>query len=193
MKFRKTIFVQLIAVMLLLGAQNVMADGVVTDKTSDNVTLNIKLHKIQSIIVNPAAEHKTVTLEYSTIENYDKGVEVEKEDHLTVYSTGGFEVKAASQSPVLTGPDSNLEIDIADVLLSASKGSSNNLDNYTFSTDAALTQNGTYLIKNSEGGNNINFNIKYKAAGRDAYINHYVKGEDPTVYTTTVTYTIAPI
>lgn len=51
MKFRKTIFVQLIAVMLLLGAQNVMAQSGDDNKTAD-VTLNIKLHKIQSLVVN---------------------------------------------------------------------------------------------------------------------------------------------
>lgn len=191
MKFRKTIFVQLITVMLLLGAQNVMADGVVTDKTSDNVTLNIKLHKIQSLVVNTG--QKTVNLEYSTIENYDKGVEVEKEDHLEVFSTGGFKISAKTSGETLNGIDGNEKtIDAKDVQLLASLGTSNSLDDASMS-ETNLSASDKDIVSSDAGGRGLKFNIKYKAAGGDAYINHYVKGEGPTVYTTQVTYTIVPI
>lgn len=173
--------------MLMIGVTNLLADE---NPKSGDVTLNIKLHKIQSLVVNTG--QTTVNLEYKEIDDYAEGVQSKKDNHLIIYSTGGFEIKAASQAAVLTGPDNNLNIDIADILLTASKGNNNDLNTYTFPTDAALTQSGTSLIKSSKGGNNVNFNVNYKAAGNDKYLNHYVKGEDPTVYTTTVTYTIAP-
>ena len=190
MKFRKTIFVQLITVMLLLGAQNVMADGVVTDKTSDNVTLNIKLHKIQSLVVNTG--QKTVNLEYKEIGDYAGGVTSDQKDHLEVFSTGGFKISAKTSGATLNGTNGNDKtIDVKDVQLQASLGSEKSLSGATMSA-TSLSATDKDIVSSDAGGRGLKFNIKYKAAGADAYINHYVKGEGPTVYTTQVTYTIAP-
>jgi capsular polysaccharide biosynthesis protein len=56
------------------------------------VNLNVKLNAIQSI----TASASIVDLEYKTIEDYNTGVKSPQVDHLTVYSTGGFVVKVAS-------------------------------------------------------------------------------------------------
>lgn len=191
MKFRKTIFVQLIAVMLFLGAQNVMADGVVTDKTSDDVTLNIKLHKIQSLVVNTG--QKTVNLEYKEIGDYAGGVTSDQEDHLEVFSTGGFKISAKTSGTTLNGTNGNDKtIDVGDVQLLASLGSSNSLNDASMSA-TNLSASDKDIVSSSKGGRDLKFNVQYKTNhDADAYINHYRNSENPTVYTTTVTYTIAP-
>ena len=56
----------LAAAMLTFGASNILA------AESDNVVLNIKLHKIQSLVVN--ASQKAVNLEYNTVGDYANGV-----------------------------------------------------------------------------------------------------------------------
>lgn len=191
MKFRKTIFVQLIAVMLLLGAQNVMADGVVTDKTSDNVTLNIKLHKIQSLVVNTG--QKTVNLEYKEIGDYAGGVTSDQKDHLEVFSTGGFKISAKTSGATLNGTNGNDKtIDVGDVQLLASLGSSNSLNDASMSVKD-LSNTDQDIVSSSKGGRDLKFNVQYKTNhDADAYINHYRNSENPTVYSTQVTYTIAP-
>lgn len=192
MKFRKTIFVQLIAVMLLLGAQNVMADGVVTDKTSDNVTLNIKLHKIQSLVVNTG--QKTVNLEYKEIGDYAGGVTSDQKDHLEVFSTGGFKISAKTSEATLNGTNGNDKtIDVGNVQLLASLGTSNSLNDASMPVKD-LSNTDQDIVSSSKGGRDLKFNVQYKTNhDADAYINHYRNSENPTVYTTTVTYTIAPI
>lgn len=191
MKFRKTIFVQLITVMLLLGAQNVMADGVVTDKTSDNVTLNIKLHKIQSLVVNTG--QKTVNLEYKEIGDYAGGVTSDQKDHLEVFSTGGFKISAKTSGSKLIGTEGNNEaIDVEDVQLQASFGSENSLSDVTM-LPTSLSATDQDIVSSSKGGRDLKFNVQYKTKhDADAYINHYRNSENPTVYSTQVTYTIAP-
>lgn len=191
MKFRKTIFVQLITVMLLLGAQNVMADGVVTDKTSDNVTLNIKLHKIQSLVVNTG--QKTVNLEYKEIGDYAGGVTSDQKDHLEVFSTGGFKISAKTSGSKLIGTEGNNEaIDVEDVQLQASFGSENSLSDVTM-LPTSLSATDQDIVSSSKGGRDLKFNVQYKTNhDADAYINHYRNSENPTVYSTQVTYTIAP-
>ncbi len=69
---------------------------VVFSQTSDNVTLNVTLNPIQSLIVNP--QQKTVDLTYSTKADYLNGVISKQENHLTVFSTGGFEIKVKSNN-----------------------------------------------------------------------------------------------
>lgn len=178
--------------MLLLGAQNVMADGVVTDKTSDNVTLNIKLHKIQSLVVNTG--QKTVNLEYKEINDYAGGVTSKQDDHLEVFSTGGFKISAKTSGATLNGTNGNDKtIDVGDVQLLASLGSSNSLNDASMS-ETSLSTADQDIVSSSKGGRDLKFNVQYKTNhAADAYINHYRNSENPTVYTTTVTYTIAPI
>lgn len=192
MKFRKTIFVQLIAVMLFLGAQNVMADGVGTDKTSDDVTLNIKLHKIQSLVVNTG--QKTVNLEYKEIGDYAGGVTSDQEDHLEVFSTGGFKISAKTSAATLNGVDGNdKKIDVEDVQLLASLGSGNSLSGAAAMSATNLSASDKDIVSSSAGGRALKFDVQYKTIhDADAYINHYRNSENPTVYSTQVTYTIAP-
>ena len=181
----------LVAVMVVLGAQNVMAQSGNQNKTTDDVTLNIKLHKIQSLVVN--AGQKTVNLEYKEIADYAGGVESDQKDHLEVFSTGAFTISAKTSNATLNGITGNDKtIDAKDVLLLASLGSNNTLTGATM-TSTSLSNTDKAVIASSKGGRDLKFNIQYKTNhATDAYINHFRNSENPTVYTTQVTYTIIP-
>ena len=64
-----------------------------------SVNLTVKLNPIQSITVNN--QQSDVILDYVTKSDYESGVSVLLQDHLTVFSTGGFEIKAKSSNPSL--------------------------------------------------------------------------------------------
>ena len=157
-----------------------------SDNVSDKVTLRIVLYPIQTLMVNPT--QKVVDLNYSSEEDYFKGVATNQENHLTIYSTGGFEVNVASEGENLTGR--NNKIAASDIHISASQGSNNNLDNAIYEPNVGLSPVATKLLSSPTGGVAQDFNVEYSAAGNDAYINHFDADDAPTVYTTTVTYTI---
>ncbi|QPH40435.1 hypothetical protein [Pedobacter endophyticus] len=159
--------------------------GKTASAQTDNATLNIRLYPIQTITVNPT--QKTVNLDYKTTADYADGVSLAQADHLTVYSTGAFIVKVKSAAATLTGAKSN--IDANDVSISPLAGTSNQLANATY-TARNLSNTDQTIISSNTGSVNKNFNITYKAAGSQKYVDKYFKTENPTVYTTTVTYTI---
>ena len=169
--------------MLTLGLANVNAQ-----KTGD-ATLNINLSKIQSLVVNPS--DKVVDINYTTIEHYAEGVTASKQNHLEVFSTGGFKITAKAAAATLTSGDTDKTISIADIKLNATSGNSSGVFNFP----AAILTNGSEgveVISSAVGGRGLKFHMNYTAAGSDKYINHAVNSESVTTYTTTVTYTIAP-
>lgn len=153
----------------------------------DQVTLNVRLYPIQTIVVNPA--QRTVNLDYSSPDDYNDGVSIELEDHLSIYSTGGFAVKVKSSSSTLESQHNDVteDIDASDIKITATDGT--NSSGSTF-TDLNLTDQYEVLISNNTGGVNKNYNITYEAAGGDTYINKYFDVENPTTYSTYVQYTI---
>lgn len=159
-------------------------------QAADQATLNIKLYAIQAITVNPT--NKIVNLEYSTTDNYSKGVSEKQTNHLNVYSTGGFVVSVKSELDKLTTGGQTIEASGISVI--ASDGTENNLGLTNYSEVSLGTTPKTF-ITSTKGGINENFNVTYKAAGNNAYINNFFKGvnsTDAAVYTTTVTYSIVP-
>lgn len=186
---KNKITLMLAAAFVFFGAQSVKADEAESNSgnNSDNVTLNIKIHAIQSLVVNN--DQKIVDLEYITKEDYSNGVNVDKANHLNIYSTGGFEIKAKTSGATLTGTGGNSKtIDVADVTVTP-KGGTNSINDVTY-TPKTLSVNEQTIAESGIGGVNKDISINYAAKGNDEYINHYVKGETPTVYTTQVTYSI---
>ncbi|RAV30129.1 hypothetical protein [Sinomicrobium soli] len=167
------------AVVVLFGA-GVQAQ----ENSTDNVTLNVKLHPIQSLVVNPS--QKEVNLEYYSKEDYQNGVAETKQDHLTVYSTGGFQVKVKSSGSHLTGGEANLNANT--VRIEAAAGS-NPAGEAQYSA-RQLSADNQAIISSNSGGVDKNFNITYRGGDSNAYLDYYVAGQNPTVYTTSVTYTI---
>lgn len=155
----------------------------------DQVNLNVRLFPIQTIVVNPG--QKTVNLDYSSVANYNDGVSLTLEDHITIYSTGGFEVSVKSSSSTLKSAETSIlaDIDAIDIKIIAEEGTSSSLGSNTF-PERNLTDQYEVLISNDTGGVNKNYNITYEAAGGNDYINKYFDVENPTTYSTYVQYTI---
>jgi hypothetical protein len=179
---RKNLF--FVSALILFGLANVNS----MKAESDDATVNIKFRPIQSIVVNP--DQKTVDLLYATTANYANGVSAEMLDHLEVFSTGGFIVQAN------TGGDFTRvgggTIPASDVILKATQGTGTSIGSFT---NVSLSTTPTTLISATEGGTTLKYNVTYDnttAGGSNNYINKYVYSDSPeSVYTATVTYTIA--
>lgn len=153
--------------------------------STDNVTLNVKLKPIQTLVVNPA--QKEVNLLYTTAADYSGGVSSTQADHLTVYSTGGFEVKVKSGDANIVSGSKNIAANT--ITITASNGSNNSITGATY-TPVSLSNNDQVIATSATGGVNKNINVTYAGAGADTYVNNYIAGQTPTTYTTTLTYTI---
>jgi len=179
---RKNLF--FVSALILFGLANV--NSAMAQPQSDDATVNIKFRPVQSIVVNPA--QKSVDLLYATKDNYANGVTAERPDHLEVFSTGGFTVTANTGGD-FTRTDGGT-IDADDVTVRAA-GTSTNTGSFT---DVVLSIDPQTLITANEGGTALMYNVTYDntAGGGNVYINNYIHPDSPeSVYTATVTYTIA--
>ena len=158
---------------LMLSAQN-------------SVNLSIKLNPIQVLSINP--ESKDVMLNYTTRSDYKNGKDLTCKDHLSVFSTGGFEVKVKSTQPNLTSD--NGTINSSDVSILAEGGSSSELEGATL-TRINLTPAEQTLISHTKGSSDKTFNVTYSARGNDEYVDLYNQTKS-NEFKTTVFYTINP-
>lgn len=152
---------------------------------AQNVNLSIKLNPIQTITVNSL--QRDVELEYTSENDYDNGVSSLNSDHLKIYSTGGFQVNVRSALTTLT--NGNKSINANSIQIKAYAGS-NAIDNAIYHQNVSLTSTESAIVSSTTGGANKTFNIEYKGAGSDQYINNYIAGQSATFYTTEVMYTI---
>lgn len=157
---------------------------------SDQVTVNIKFKPIQSIVVNSV--QKTVNLEYYALQNYQEGVFVTMNDHLEVFSSGGFQVEVKTNGD-FTREGGNETIPASEVIVQAAPGTGNN-GNFGSGglPQVSLTSNEQPLIGATTGGY-FKFNVTYDnrdAGGNFAYLNKHVRPEETSVYKATVTYSI---
>ncbi len=166
-------------------AQNEPAPG--PGPKTATATLNVKLHPIQTILIGA---NSTVDLVYQTKEDYSNGVTKTMNDHLIVYSTGGFAVKVKSENENLVRKEGDSKIAVNTINLQASLGSNTTLTDATFDENVKLTNSYASLISSKVGGTDLKFNVAYNGIGNNDYVNKYNNVENPTVYTTTVTYTI---
>lgn len=163
-----------------------LVSGMALAQKTASATLNIKLHPIQTIVIGGTE----VNLEYNTKEDYSKGVTSEMDNHLIVYSTGGFAVKVRSENEnlVFTKDGTTDKIDVNTINLVATLGTGNQSGS-TFSA-VTLDKSDKPLISSQVGGTDLKFNVAYNGKGNNDYVNKYYNVENPNVYTTTVTYTI---
>lgn len=163
-----------------------------TSQSSGTVTLNVKLHPIQTLTVNPNS--KIVDLEYKTEAQYSNGVKsAVLADHLTVYSTGGFAVSVKSSGThLITNANANPthgQIEASSVKVSAFEGSKP-ITSVKNGEHVPLSSTETTIVSSDYGAVNKTINVQYEGAGADTYINNYIATQKPTVYTTELTYTI---
>lgn len=174
----------LTALVVVVGLFGVVA--VANAQKSGEVFLNIKLSPIQTLVVNP--EQTTVDLNYTTKNDYANGVSVDQANHLTIYSTGGFEVKVKAAGNDLTGKVNSIKA--SDVTLTASNGTQALSDNATFGS-AQLSTTDKVIVSSTKGGVDRTINVNYAAKGdNNEYLDYYQNNENPTVFSTTLTYTI---
>lgn len=188
MRIKKIITVTLFLIGGLTLTATVRAEGGGVLTKNDAVTVNIKFQPIQSITVNSG--QKVVDIVYETKEDYNKGVSVTKDDHLTLFSTGGFVVSVASDGDFIKHEGKGASfISAKDVVIEAAIGSNTTIGTFT---KAPLSTGGETLISADKGGSSLKYNITYNntAGANDRYINHYFHDDAESVYTAKVTYTI---
>jgi len=171
----------ILASFLLFGFVTIAAQNV----NLNTVTLNVRLNPIQTLVVNNS--QKIVNLDYVTKDDYANGVSSLNPDHLSIYSTGGFQVKVKAANSALQ--NGNKSIQANTIRIKASAGT-DGINGAQYAQNAALSGNEINLVTSTLGGVDKKINIEYKGAGANAYLNKYIAGQDPTVYTTELTYTI---
>jgi hypothetical protein len=180
MKTKNFLLTGALLIMALFSVNGVMAEG---PAESGQTTVTISLEAMQAITVNQS----DVLLEYKTINDYSNGVDITMENHLTVYSVGGFEVKVKSDGDFnYTGEGTSDPIPASHVEITATPagGSPGNF------TQVTLSNTGQLLISSTTGGFAKDYNVNYsnKVAGDDfAYA-----GKEGGTYTAVVTYNIYP-
>jgi len=158
--------------------------GVVAVK-AQNATLNVRLKPIQTLVVYNA--QKIVNLDYVTKDDYANGVSSLNADHLNIFSTGGFQVKVKSANSALQNGNKNIQANTIQIKATAGSDAVNGAQ---YAQNVQLSANETTLVSSSNGGVDKKISIEYKGAGANTYLDNYIAGQDPTVYTTELTYTI---
>lgn len=160
-----------------------------TAQSEGAAVLNIVLHPVQTLMINAADQ--TVNLEYRTREDYSSGVSLNKENHLQIYSTGGYVIRIKTADPRLQST-ANIAaaIDAGDITVTASKGTTIGYESF-ISAPVLLSTSYVELISSAVGASKA-FNINYTAKGDNKYLNLFTKNQNPTVYSTQVVYSIEP-
>ena len=191
MKVRKFLLAGALLVASLFSVNSVMADG----ETSDQVTVNLKFRPVQSIVV--ATGTKEVNIIYANNDDYTgtTGMSKTVNDHLEIFSTGGFLVTVKAESDFISSSTGAVAIPASDVKVTATTGTDNGNNYGTGGLPEVVLSNtvAKNFIASGTGGSALKFNVKYdNYGGADGkYINKYIHDDAETVYTATVTYTIA--
>lgn len=164
-----------------------LAAGIFTanaQTSTDPVEVKVNFKHSQTIAVN----HSSIVLEYVDSEDYKDGVSVQKDDHLSVFSTGGYTINVAANST-----DSSILSDGTPTAIKilASLGTSDAKNNkLTFTPAAELSlKTTTQPLGSSTNAGKGNISVTYKGANDDLYVDQ-LGGKDTTL-TTNVIYTIA--
>lgn len=166
----------------LLGLVSITANA---QKTA-TATLNVKLHPVQSIMVSAGT---AVDIIFDTKDHYANGTNTDVANHLSIYSTGGFAVSVKTNDETLKNK-SEATIPLSDITILASEGSNPIEGSIIELNKVTLSKTEQDLITSTLGSIDTKFNVNYAAKGGENYINKYFNSENPTVYTTTVLYSI---
>lgn len=157
----------------------------VFSQTSGTVNINITLHPIQILKINPAQTE--VALNYTDEDDYKNGVRNLQENHLTIYSSSGYEVSVFSDHAAFLSGEAEAQRPsflISALLPEAAPGGINvsniHLLNYK--------QN---IISSNRPNFGINFDVEYQGLGNNSYLKHlHSENLEATVHRTRVTYSL---
>lgn len=152
---------------------------------AQQVKLNVILKPIQTLVVND--EQKVVNLEYTTANDYLNGVSKTNQNHLTIYSTGGFQVKVKAQNANMQLAGKTMAVNTVKITSSAGSLA---LNNATYHQDLPLESTDVTIVSSPNGAVNRNVNVKYQGAGANEYIDNYVPNQNPSTYTADLVYSI---
>lgn len=117
-------------------------------------TLSVKLNPIMSITVN----QPSVTTEFTTEQDYVDGKDLAIPDHLTTFSTGGYQVSARALSPTIQGPTDDLDLDIVTITANS------NFPQAVY-TPVVLSETATQLFNSPVGAGRKRHNVNYNITG----------------------------
>jgi len=139
----------------------------VLSQSNGSVTINISLHPIQILKINPAQTELSISFENE--DDYQQGVMNYQEKHLTVFSTSGYEVSVYADSPSgsdISGqeqPPSPLHIGVLLPHTSTGGISMSNIQLQQFKQN---------IISSNRQDVGISFDIEYQGMGDNIYLGH---------------------
>lgn len=146
---------------------------------TQDATVSVKLADARSItITNP-----NVLLNFATTADYRDGVSYTANNHLSVISTTGYQIKVSSVVDIASTAGNKLPANTISV--QASPATSD--PNLTVQTQKLGTTSGLTIASSTKGTLPLNFNVIYKT-DPGAYIN-----KPADTYNVVVTYSIAPL
>lgn len=151
-----------------------------------NVRLNIVLNHVQNLTIHP--DQSAVTLTYHDLEDYRKGVEVVRNSHLTVFSTGAYEVKVrlANEEFVRLGAQVTDRLMMPKIKIKATPVTTNGQVNLT---TGELSTTGSRIISSDLPSFNAVYDVTYQGPGGEELIR-YAEKNKTVVFTNDVLYSI---
>lgn len=159
----------------------------VFSQTSGSVSITISLHPIQILKINPTQSE--VLISYENEEDYQQGVVILQENHLTVFSTSGFEVSVFSSAlPDIEtqGQEAQLTPIQIGVLVPESVSGAMNVANIQ------LQHFKQSIISSNRQDFGISFDIEYQGLGENIYLEYQnqSKNMQPSIVSTKVIYSL---
>ena len=154
---------------------------------SGQVTLNITLHPVQILKINPGQSE--VNISYENAADYLQGVVSLQPGHLTVFSTSGYEVSVYSDTPTSRAADEGQQgappigFQIAALLPETATGGISVSNIY-------LQHYKQNIISSRQADPGMSFDIEYQGLGDNAYLEQVNNARETTVLRTRLVYTI---
>ncbi|SKC03240.1 hypothetical protein SAMN05660841_03752 [Sphingobacterium nematocida] len=150
-----------------------------------NVRLNIVLNHVQNLTIHP--DQNEVTLTYNDLQDYKRGVEVVKNSHLTVFSTGAYEVKVklANEEFVKLGGQPTDRLQMPNIKVKASPVG----DQQVSLATGELSVGGSKIISSDRPAFDAIYNVTYQGPGGEELIR-YAEKNKTVIFTNDILYSI---
>ncbi len=176
---RVGIFVITIVCLLYVLHANAQSESV-------TVHLSIVLKPILNLTINP--EQTSVSLLYSTAEDYERGVEVTNKEHLSVFSTGPYVVNARLINEEYTKILGNVDKPMKSPEISISAVPIGEHQNIRLETSVLTVENKSFITDDVPALNKV-FDISFHGPGEGVFLD-YVSQEGSSSFVNTIIYSL---
>ena len=154
---------------------------------SGSVTINITLHPVQILTVHPGQEN--VNIDFRNSNDYIEGVASLSEGHLTVFSTGGYEISVRAAVPGFeptVGQENVIPLDLLriEALMPGGSTGPKNL------SSVHLRDYHQNIISSSHADLGVSYDIIYEGLGGLALLGYVSDDLEVSTFTARVTYSI---